>query len=87
MQDIRHNESQNVGSTQKYSASINHGNMFSIDAISDFHLLGQSQTSFLHLEPILISFWLFEGAAGESALRCKARLERHQRTVERAVCA
>ncbi|KAH7651110.1 DnaJ domain-containing protein [Dioscorea alata] len=49
--DIRHNESQNVGSTQKYSASINHG------------------------------------AAGESALRCKARLERHQRTVERAAKA
>ncbi|KAM0938151.1 putative Chaperone J-domain superfamily [Dioscorea sansibarensis] len=52
--DIRHNESQNVGSsnnTQKYSASINHG------------------------------------AAGESALRCKARIERHQRTVERAAKA
>ena len=25
-------------------------------------------------------------AEGESAKRCKARLERHQRTVERAVC-
>lgn len=25
-------------------------------------------------------------AEGESAIRCKARLERHQRTVERAVC-
>ena len=27
-----------------------------------------------------------DGATGESAQRCKARLERHQRTAERAVC-
>lgn len=28
----------------------------------------------------------FDGAQGESAQRSRARLERHQRTVERAVC-
>nr|XP_010906335.1 auxilin-like protein 1 [Elaeis guineensis] len=45
----------------------------------------QRQSGFFNQAPC--STGKFEGAEGESALRCKARLERHRRTVERAAKA
>ncbi|XP_057969551.1 auxilin-like protein 1 [Malania oleifera] len=68
-------------SADKYSASIRDDGMRQSSSSSDLQSSGYSCGS-RHLYTAV-----YAGADGESAQRCKARLERHQRTAERAAKA